>query len=426
MLRASSRLIVDGLGPNLAAIARIVSPPARPTLEFLADHDPLTGLFNRRRFTRELSRQLEYARRYGGGGALAMLDLDHLKEINDASGHTAGDDALVKTAQLLRDRLRGTDLLARLGGDEFAVALPHTDRRQAKALLEDLLGAVRQHTGVILAPGRPLTVSVGMTLFGDDPKATGPDLLARADVAMYQAKAQGGDTCVAYDPAADTNGARDGRGGWSARIRDALQHDRLVLHTQPIIDLATGSTSQRETLLRMWDGDEMILPGAFLYTAERFGLARDLDRWVIHHALNDIPAQPGQALTINLSADSVTDAEIPEFIERELAACGRVQDRPRRLRRRLRLLLLPQVPPDRLPQDRRGVHPQPAREQNRPDHARGDRHHGPRTRTTGDRRARRGRRHRQHPPPTQRRPWPGLPFRSPRPRLRPTSVSKAL
>ena len=121
-------LVRSSSGTPLHAIRQAMDIGARKQLdgqlEYLADHDPLTGLFNRRRFHQELSRQLAYVRRYGGGGAVAMLDLDHFKQINDTFGHNVGDEALVKTAQLLRDRLRGTDILARLGGDKFAILLP--------------------------------------------------------------------------------------------------------------------------------------------------------------------------------------------------------------------------------------------------------------------------------------------------------------
>ena len=145
-----------------------------------------------------------------------------------------------------------------------------------------------------------------------------------ADVAMYEAKGRGGDACVSYDPAAGAGGgARATRRGWATRIRDALDDDSFVLHYQPIVDLTTGETCQRETLLRLRDGDELILPRTFLHTAERFGLAREVDRWVIHHALKDGPDERGRALAINLSGDSVTDPRVPEFIEHELAACGR-------------------------------------------------------------------------------------------------------
>jgi predicted signal transduction protein with EAL and GGDEF domain len=140
-----------------------------------------------------------------------------------------------------------------------------------------LLRTVREDSGVMVRHGRPLTVSIGMTSFGEDPKAGGPGLMVLADVAMYEAKARGGDDCVVYDPNVAVSGqARIARQSWSTRIRDALDRDTFELYSQPIIDLQTSKVVQRETLLRMRDGEDLILPGAFLYTAERFGLAREL------------------------------------------------------------------------------------------------------------------------------------------------------
>ena len=241
----TASLVRSRSGDPLYAIRQAMDINVRKLFEgqlgFLADHDPLTGLFNRRRFARELTRELAYARRYGGHGAVALLDLDRLKEINDTFGHSAGDDALVKTAQLLRHRLRDTDVLARMGGDEFAIALPHTDREQAGALLNDLLRLVSRDIGIVVAPGRPLTVSVGMTMFGDDPKAVGSDLLVLADTAMYQAKAQGGDACVIHDPGGDAaDKSRIPRRSWAARIRDALDGELSCCTCSP------SSTSPRE------------------------------------------------------------------------------------------------------------------------------------------------------------------------------------
>jgi len=183
---------------------------------------------------------------------------------------------------------------------------------------------VGEDSGVAVRPGKPQSVSVGMVSFGDDPKLGGADLLVLADVALYQAKAQGGTRVWSMTPPSMCRQAPGlPAGGWACRIRDALNNDTFVLHHQPIVNLATGEISQCEALLRLCADDELVLPGNFLYTAERFGLARDIDRWVISHALNNPPADPGRTLAINLSGDSVTDPEIAEYIEHEFAAAGR-------------------------------------------------------------------------------------------------------
>ena len=108
-------------------------------LRFLAEHDPLTNLYNRRRFESELERQVQMSRRHGETAALVMLDLDHFKYINDSLGHSVGDRVIAYVGSLLRARLRSSDILARIGGDEFALILPHTDAHDARWLAEELI-----------------------------------------------------------------------------------------------------------------------------------------------------------------------------------------------------------------------------------------------------------------------------------------------
>ncbi len=166
-------------------------------LRHLADHDPLTGLANRRRFEQELARHLAHVRRYGPEGAALVLDLDGFKRVNDTCGHAAGDRLLAGVARALRDRLRATDVLARLGGDEFAVLLPRVDSGGAAAVARSLVEVVR--TQVLGAAGvRGVTVSVGVMTF-DACGARGADgVLAAADLAMYDAKTGGGDGWALY------------------------------------------------------------------------------------------------------------------------------------------------------------------------------------------------------------------------------------
>jgi diguanylate cyclase (GGDEF)-like protein/PAS domain S-box-containing protein len=170
-------------------------------LERLSQHDPLTGLFNRRRFEEELRRQFAYTRRYGKGGALLMMDLDRFKQINDELGHAAGDEALRHVAELLSDNLRASDTvarevdptLARLGGDEFVVLLPEADSDGAQAVAERLAVAVGDSR--LEVDDRPveLRVSIGVALFDENGIPPEQELLAAADRAMYLAKAGGGD-----------------------------------------------------------------------------------------------------------------------------------------------------------------------------------------------------------------------------------------
>ncbi len=152
-------------------------------LRHLADHDPLTGLLNRRGIDRALAEHVARGRRYGAQGALLVLDLDGFKAVNDSQGHAAGDELIVRCARALRHRLRETDVLGRLGGDEFAVLLPAGGEDDALTVADAVVGVIRGVGGV--------TASVGLTLFGDEPTST--SALDRADMAMYAAKQAGRD-----------------------------------------------------------------------------------------------------------------------------------------------------------------------------------------------------------------------------------------
>lgn len=174
---------------NVVAQAQDVTERKRAEreLRYLADHDPLTGLFNRRRFELELELELSRAARYGPGGAILVLDLDGFKLVNDSRGHAAGDELLVEVAAALRRRLRDTDVIARLGGDEFGVVVPHADEERAKLVAEDLLAAVREL-------GAAVSVSVGIRSYdGSDEPPAGGSAVADADAAMYAAKRAGRD-----------------------------------------------------------------------------------------------------------------------------------------------------------------------------------------------------------------------------------------
>jgi len=160
---------------------------AEERLRHIADHDALTGLYNRRRFEQELDRHIVHGRRYGMDGALLVIDLDHFKQVNDGHGHRAGDRALAAVARVLRARLRESDILARFGGDEFAVLMPHGGAAEAAELANLVVNAVRRE---VSTPAGPLDASVGYALF-EDATASSDEVLSRADDAMYADKADG-------------------------------------------------------------------------------------------------------------------------------------------------------------------------------------------------------------------------------------------
>jgi diguanylate cyclase (GGDEF)-like protein/PAS domain S-box-containing protein len=297
-------------------------------LQFMADHDPLTGLLNRRGFERELERHVARLKRYGPEGALLALDLDHFKYINDTLGHNAGDELIASVTGILRRRLRRSDTLARLGGDEFAVLLPRADREQARAVAQSLVDGLRG-ADIRVGPGLPAhtTTSIGVTMF-DEPELSGEEMLIRADLAMYDAKESGRDRYAFYAAEGDDAQPRMRvRLTWVDRIRAALREDRLVLHAQPIISLAENQPAMQELLLRMIDeGGDVILPASFLYVAERFDLIQEIDRWVTQNAIGLLARNPpgggGLPVSVNLSGKSLADAELLRLLETELRDSG--------------------------------------------------------------------------------------------------------
>ncbi len=168
-------------------------------LEREADQDSLTGLKNRRRFEEDLRLAMARARRERTTGALLMLDLDNFKQVNDSHGHPAGDRLIEEIAGVLRHRTRESDVLARLGGDEFAVVLPRCSAGEAQVVAEAIAEAIRVHRpeGV-----EPITASVGVAMFGEDPRLSLETIVSEADAAMYAAKDSGRDGVRVFDPQA--------------------------------------------------------------------------------------------------------------------------------------------------------------------------------------------------------------------------------
>jgi diguanylate cyclase (GGDEF)-like protein/PAS domain S-box-containing protein len=156
---------------------------AEARLRHMADHDALTGLYNRRRLEEELERHVAHGARYGVSGGLLMLDLDDFKQINDGHGHRAGDRVLTAVAVVLRNRLRASDIVARFGGDEFAVLMPVGGAAEAEELADLLAAAVHRD---VPTPIGPLSASVGIALFEES--TTADEILSRADDAMYAEK----------------------------------------------------------------------------------------------------------------------------------------------------------------------------------------------------------------------------------------------
>lgn len=289
-----------------------------------ADRDPLTNLFNRRRFQEELEGWLAQARRYGIFGSVLFIDLDNFKYVNDTLGHRAGDSLLKTVANLLRKRVRETDTLARLGGDEFAIILQRSDLMQSKSIAHDIIDLVKCHATLKEGESLGVTASIGIAQFPEHGDVA-ETLLTHADLAMYQAKEEGRNRVCVYTPNQKTQ--IELLQVWKKRIRNAIENNRFVLHLQPILYLKNDSIVGYEALLRMKDEkDEIIPPSHFLSIAERLGLIREIDHWVVARAIRTIAdfsrnGKP-QYLEVNLSGKAISDPELLPLIKRELETSG--------------------------------------------------------------------------------------------------------
>ncbi|HEX5982792.1 MAG TPA: diguanylate cyclase [Solirubrobacterales bacterium] len=169
-------------------------------LERQASQDSLTGLNNRRRFEEDLAAAMARSRRERTTGALLMLDIDEFKRVNDSQGHPAGDRLIQEVAEVLRKRTRESDALARLGGDEFAVILSRCSKGEAQLAAEAIAAEVRRRGSA--GEGHGVTVSIGISMFGDDPRTSVATVVSEADTAMYAAKDVGRDAVRVFDPLA--------------------------------------------------------------------------------------------------------------------------------------------------------------------------------------------------------------------------------
>ena len=298
---------------------------SRSELVYLATHDALTGLPNRRHLENEIDRTVRACLDAGRPGAVVVFDLDGFKYINDSRGHAAGDQVLVKVARLLTAGLRPDDVIGRLGGDEFAAVLSGISADDAQAVVHRLLEAVRTEV-LIVDDGRAVrvTASVGLSFFDKDRPRAAQELLVDADVAMYEAKDAGRDRYALSSTGQPRQDDLRHRNTWVERIREALAQDLFVLHAQPILDLRTGRTDRFELLLRMRAPDgTLVLPGEFLPAAERSGLITQIDRWVITEAFDllEISQRGGRTLQfeVNLSGPSIGDPVLLALIETHLA-----------------------------------------------------------------------------------------------------------
>ncbi|QDL91743.1 EAL domain-containing protein [Paroceanicella profunda] len=303
-------------------------------LAYRARRDPLTGLLNRFSFEETLEATHAQMQRDRRPFALCYIDLDRFKIVNDTAGHQAGDRLLRDVARLMATTLRAQDRLARIGGDEFAVILPDCTRATVESVCRRILEAVRDFRFAWEGESYAVSASIGIAMI-TDPAMTPQEIVQQADVACYAAKSSGRDRLSLYDEATGDAGRRHREIQVASGIREAIEQDRLVLYAQDIVPLQPGAAPGArhiEVLVRLRDREGHIhLPAAFIPAAERYDLMGNVDRWVISRVLErhgrEIGALPGGWVAINLSANSLNDPTLGDFLRDALAQSGMPPER---------------------------------------------------------------------------------------------------
>jgi diguanylate cyclase (GGDEF)-like protein/PAS domain S-box-containing protein len=287
-------------------------------LEHQANHDTLTDLPNRNLLRDRIQQAMIFAERYRHRVAVAFLDLDDFKLINDGLGHSSGDRLLQMAAERLTGYLRASDTVARIGGDEFVLVLQYPDGEPAVAQhLQRILTRLAQPFQI---EGREVyvTCSIGVSLYPQDGKDS-EELLRNADAAMYRAKEQGKNNFQFFT--AELNARVNERLELSTELRRALERDELMLYYQPQVDLTSGAVVGTEALLR-WHHPVrgMVPPGKFVPVAEETGLINAIGEWVLRTACAQNRAWrdagfPPITVAVNLSARQFRQAELAETLE---------------------------------------------------------------------------------------------------------------
>ncbi|MEN8108082.1 MAG: EAL domain-containing protein [Pseudomonadota bacterium] len=295
-------------------------------LSYHAEHDSLTGLFNRNYFQQELERTVARVARNGSSCALFFIDLDQFKYINDTRGHAAGDRLIVDVATLLSSHVRDGDLLARFGGDEFTLLLYNIDQRDVMGVAENFRALCDDYKFVDTDKIFNIACSIGVTMI-DQSVTSAEDALSHADLACNMAKQQGRNRAKLYNPADSDKAGMAADMGWAAQVREMLEHDRFQLVYQPIVSTEDGHVQDYEVLVRMiCDDGQVILPGGFMPAAERFGLIHSVDRWIVRRAIKQLAALQTQgqqtSFSINLSGKAFEDSTLLPLIKNLINETG--------------------------------------------------------------------------------------------------------
>ena len=310
-------------GSGLVIVLRDVSTEHQLTdkLTYQVNHDSLTGLYNRVAFEHQLEIMLGYTQINKNIHCALYLDLDRFKLVNDTGGHAAGDKLLTVISGLLAAQLREHDFLARLGGDEFGILLWNMSYDTSVDVAQRILASVQEFRFEWEGKGFDIGVSIGLAMIDTDMKSL-QDIMLAIDLACLQAKDSGRNTIFVYEKDNLSLNRQKEEMNWLPKINKALKTDQFVLYFQSIEPTTKQSCLPRlrEILVRMLDQDGNILsPALFIPPAERYGVMKKIDCWVIKHTIEHLSRHKDNGFrgryTINLSGQSLTDPSLPDYVE---------------------------------------------------------------------------------------------------------------
>jgi diguanylate cyclase (GGDEF)-like protein/PAS domain S-box-containing protein len=291
-------------------------------MTYQASHDALTGLVNRREFERRLREAMDAAQTGDIAHALCYLDLDRFKVVNDTCGHTAGDNMLREVATIIKDAVRDSDTAGRIGGDEFAMLLVGCPLEKARQIADDVVRAVGDYRFVWKDKIFNIGVSIGLVEIGRGGGSI-EDIMNSADSACYVAKKQGSVRVHVYSAQEEAKARHSGEIHWLQKLQNALRDNRFELYYQPIVHAQTagvrGPALEVFARLEAENGQPAAPPAEFIRAAERYRLMPHVDRWVVQAVLSALGRggmrlPPGRSVAINISGQTLGDAEFLEFV----------------------------------------------------------------------------------------------------------------
>jgi diguanylate cyclase (GGDEF)-like protein/PAS domain S-box-containing protein len=292
---------------------------AHEQLAYLANHDALTALYNRFYFEQQL--QLLCDQPGGSKGCVLYIDIDQFKLINNSCSHNAGDVLLKQLSEVIKRTAHHNGPLARLDSDEFGILLGGKNANEAFSLAYSLLDAIREFRFIWQDSIYSISICIGIADIQQDDKVA-DSVLKKADAACHIAKEKGHNRIQLFDANDQDTQRHQAQVQWVAQLRQAIEEDRFVLYQQPIKALGqTGPSVHYELLLRLrQEGENLVTPGSFLPSAERYGLMPQIDRWVIQHYFSWLQQHPAHLAqltqcSINLSGSSLLDPAFKDDVQ---------------------------------------------------------------------------------------------------------------